>query len=97
MNRTDLANYLGISKARVSQILNDGEINFSIVKIVEIALKVNKFTVFKLKDKAAYLAAFNNSKTNSKTLKHCKNDGLSEVLSKYKLDSSHKYNFLFKQ
>ena len=30
MNRTQLAEHLGITKGRVSQILNDGEVNFSI-------------------------------------------------------------------
>ena len=48
MNRTELASHLGISKGRVSQILNDGEINFSIEKVVQIALKVNKFPVFEI-------------------------------------------------
>ena len=42
LNRTQLASHLGISKGRVSQILNDGEINFSLQKIIEIALKVGK-------------------------------------------------------
>lgn len=55
LNRTQLADYLGLSKGRVSQILNDGEINFSIEKIVQIALKVNKFPIFELKDKQDFL------------------------------------------
>lgn len=55
LNRTKLANHLGISKGRVSQILNDGEINFSIEKIIEIALKVGKFPIFEFKDKQEYL------------------------------------------
>lgn len=55
LNRTQLAEYLGISKGRVSQILNDGDINFSIAKIIEIALKVDKYPVFKLQDKKEYL------------------------------------------
>ena len=55
LNRTQLAEYLGISKDRVSQILNDGDINFSIAKIIEIALKVDKYPVFQLKDKEEYL------------------------------------------
>lgn len=61
MNRTDLANYLGLSKGRISQILNDGEINFSIEKVVQIALKVNKFPLFQLKDKEEYLNDLNHS------------------------------------
>lgn len=55
MNRTKLAEHLGISKGRVSQILNDGEINFSLEKIIEIALKVDKFPVFEFKNKQEYL------------------------------------------
>jgi transcriptional regulator with XRE-family HTH domain len=54
LNRTKLASHLGISKGRVSQILNDGEINFSLEKIIEIALKVGKFPVFEFQDKQAY-------------------------------------------
>jgi transcriptional regulator with XRE-family HTH domain len=55
LNRTQLAEVLGISKGRVSQILNDGEINFSIEKIVEISLKVGKFPSFELEDSVAYI------------------------------------------
>ena len=55
LNRTKLASHLGISKGRVSQILNDGEINFSLEKIIQIALKVGKFPVFEFQDKQAYL------------------------------------------
>jgi transcriptional regulator with XRE-family HTH domain len=55
LNRTKLASHLGISKGRVSQILNDGEINFSLEKIIEIALKVGKYPVFEFQDKQAYL------------------------------------------
>lgn len=55
LNRTKLAKHLGISKGRVSQILNDGEINFSLEKIIEIALKVDKFPVFEFKNKKEYL------------------------------------------
>lgn len=50
LNRTQLAAHLGISKGRVSQILNDGQINFSIEKLIEIALKIGKYPVFELKD-----------------------------------------------
>lgn len=51
LNRTQLAAHLGISKGRVSQILNDGQINFSIEKLIEIALKIGKYPVFELKDR----------------------------------------------
>ena len=43
-----MAEYLGISKGRISQILNKGNINFSIGKIIEIALKVDKYPIIKL-------------------------------------------------
>lgn len=55
LNRTKLAQHLGISKGRVSQILNDGDINFSLEKIIELALKVDKFPVFEFQDKKEYL------------------------------------------
>ena len=51
MNQTDLAKHFGISKGRVSQILNDGNINFSIEKLVDILLKVDKFPELNLIDK----------------------------------------------
>lgn len=50
MKRKDLAKHLGISAGRVSQILNDGEINFSIEKLVEIALKLGKVPQLQLID-----------------------------------------------
>ncbi|MFK8013287.1 MAG: XRE family transcriptional regulator [Marinicellaceae bacterium] len=67
LNQKQLAKHLGISAGRVSQILNDGEINFSIEKIVEIALKVGKFPNFKFEDKAGYLAK-EEAQANTKTL-----------------------------
>lgn len=54
-NRTQLAQVLGISKGRVSQILNDGEINFSIEKIVEISIKIGKYPSFELEDSQVYI------------------------------------------
>lgn len=54
LNRTKLASHLGISKGRVSQILNDGEINFSIEKIVEISLKIDMFPAFEFISKEDY-------------------------------------------
>ena len=60
-NRTQLAQVLGISKGRVSQILNDGEINFSIEKIVEISIKVGKYPVFELEDTNIYINRLNDT------------------------------------
>ena len=51
MKQKDLAKHLGI----VSQILNDGNINFSIEKIIEIAIKVDKIPNFVFEDKSTYL------------------------------------------
>lgn len=55
MKQKDLAKHLGISPGRVSQILNDGNINFSIEKIIEIAIKVDKIPNFVFEDKLTYL------------------------------------------
>lgn len=55
MKQIDLAKHLGISPGRVSQILNDGNINFSLEKIIEIALKLDKIPSFLFEDKATYL------------------------------------------
>ena len=65
LNRTKLAMHLGISKGRVSQILNDGEINFSLEKIIEIAIKVDKFPVFDFINKDVFLEK---EKENSKSI-----------------------------
>jgi len=82
MNRTELASYLGISKGRVSQILNDGEINFSIEKVVQIALKVNKFPIFELKDKNSYLEDLDTITHKTKDLSYYEIDSFSEVYTK---------------
>lgn len=87
MNRTELASHLGISKGRVSQILNDGEINFSIEKVVQIALKVNKFPLFELKDKSAYLEELNSIYHKTKDFRYYEKDSFSEVYSKNKKNS----------
>lgn len=55
LNRTQLAKHLGISSGRVSQILNDGQLNYSIKKMVELALKVGKFPVLEFTDSDVYL------------------------------------------
>lgn len=60
LNRTELSKHLGISKGRVSQILNDGEINFSIEKLVEISLKINKYPIFELKDREEHIKDVSN-------------------------------------
>lgn len=55
LNQTEFSKFLGISKGRLSQILNDGEINFSLEKLFEIALKIDKFPQLTFVDKAEYL------------------------------------------
>jgi len=55
MKRKDLAKYLGISKGRMSQIINDGDINFSLEKIIQIALKIGKIPSFRFQDKKEFL------------------------------------------
>lgn len=51
MKQKDLAKHLGISTGRMSQIINEGDINFSLEKIIQIALKIGKipFSGFKIK------------------------------------------------
>lgn len=55
LNRSQLAKELDLSKGRISQILNDGEINFSIDKLIEISLKIDKFPNVEFIDKTIYL------------------------------------------
>ena len=82
MNRTKLADYLGISKGRVSQILNDGEINFRIEKVIQIALKVNKFPVFAFQDKDEYLEDLKSKERVEKNIANYKYDSFFEVSSR---------------
>jgi predicted XRE-type DNA-binding protein len=54
MKQKDLARHLSISPGRVSQILNEGNINFSLEKLIEIALKVDKYQNFIFEDKSSF-------------------------------------------
>lgn len=54
LNRTQLAAHLNLSQGRISQILNDGDINFSIEKLVEICLKIGKFPKLEFIDKEEF-------------------------------------------
>lgn len=54
-NRTEFASFLGISKGRLSQILNSGEINFSIEKLFSIALKIGKIPQIKFENTKEYI------------------------------------------
>ena len=55
LNKTEFSKYLGISKGRLSQILNDGEINFSIEKLCSISLKIGKIPSFTFEEKQSYI------------------------------------------
>jgi predicted XRE-type DNA-binding protein len=55
MKQIDLANHLDLSPGRVSQILNTGNINYSIEKIVDIALKVDTIPLVQLKPKDDFI------------------------------------------
>jgi transcriptional regulator with XRE-family HTH domain len=46
MNQKSLAKYLEISEGRLSQILNTGNINYSLEKIIQIAIKVEMYPAF---------------------------------------------------
>jgi transcriptional regulator with XRE-family HTH domain len=61
LKRKDLAALLEISPGRVSQILNSGDINFSLEKIIEIALKINKFPAFEFIDKKEFTSTCSSS------------------------------------
>jgi transcriptional regulator with XRE-family HTH domain len=84
INRTELAEHLGISKGRVSQILNDGEINFSIEKVIQIALKIDKFPVFEFKDKKEYLKDINSIKRIEKNVTNYESGSFFEIYPKNK-------------
>ncbi len=60
LNRTDFAAYLNISKGRLSQILNSGEINFSLEKLFSIALKIGKIPNIKFEDTIDYIKEVEN-------------------------------------
>jgi transcriptional regulator with XRE-family HTH domain len=56
MKRKDLAKHLDVSNGRVSQLLNEGDINFSLEKLNEIAIKVDKYPNFLFEDKKDFVA-----------------------------------------
>jgi len=49
ITQTKLAEQLGVSKGYISQIMN-GNFNFSLKKMIELSLALNKAPVFKFKD-----------------------------------------------
>ncbi len=86
LNRTQLAKELGLSKGRISQILNDGEINFSIEKLVEISLKINMFPILKFEDCDSYIDKL----TFKRSLKKLKVDHFSHYSTEIYDDSTRK-------
>ncbi|MBP3942792.1 helix-turn-helix transcriptional regulator [Sphingobacteriaceae bacterium WQ 2009] len=61
LNQSQFANYLGIPKGRLSQILNSGEANFTIEKLCDIALKINKIPKLQLQDKKLFINQTNSN------------------------------------
>ena len=49
MNQTKLAEKLGVTKGYVSQVMN-GNFNYTLKKIIELSLAVNKVPIFKFQD-----------------------------------------------
>ena len=68
MKQKDLAKYLGISTGRMSQIINEGDINFSLEKIIQIAIKIGKIPSFRFQDKKEFLERETESEFNG--IKH---------------------------
>lgn len=54
LKQKDLAELFDVSKGRVSQILNTGDINFSMEKIVDISLKIGVYPDFNFESKEDY-------------------------------------------
>lgn len=62
LTKTETAKVLGMSKGRLSQILNCRNSNFTIKKLIEISIKVGKYPVFELNDKKSYINQLNKNK-----------------------------------
>lgn len=55
LNKTEFAAFLQISKGRLSQILNSGEVNFSLEKLFSIALKIDKIPQIRLENTQEFI------------------------------------------
>ena len=55
LSKGELASYLGISKGRLSQILNSGNSNFNTSTLVAILLKLGKYPHIEFIDQATFL------------------------------------------
>jgi len=55
LNQKELADYLEISPSRVSQILNSGEVNYSLDKIASISIKLGFYPDFRFVEKNEFL------------------------------------------
>ncbi len=74
LKQKDLAKYLGISTGRMSQIINDGDINFSLEKIIQIALKIGEIPTFMFQDKKEFLERETESEFNGVLLPQKENN-----------------------
>ena len=83
MNRTQLAEYLGVSKGYVTQLLN-GDYNFSIEKFTELSLKLG------------YVPEFDMAKLESKINQETSSQEISSLGSCYMMYSK-SYNRLAKE
>jgi predicted XRE-type DNA-binding protein len=74
LKQKDLAKYLGISTGRMSQIINDGDKNFSLEKIIQIALKIGEIPTFMFQDKKEFLERETESEFNGVLLPQKENN-----------------------
>jgi len=74
LKQKDLAKYLGISTGRMSQIINEGDINFSLEKIIQIALKIGEIPSFMFQDKKEFLERETESEFNGVLLPQKENN-----------------------
>jgi len=100
LNQTKFAEYLGISKGRLSQILNSGEINFTIEKLVSIALRINKIPKLEFQDKDLFIQEANSNYQRKVNIVYGKHLGTMNTFKAAKTDNVITFNkstsFMFK-
>lgn len=82
-SNTELAKVLGISKSRVSQIINDNEVNYSLEKLFEICFKINVFPKLIFQNK---IDAFNTILDNNSNLTF----ELNQFSNEFEIDNNNK-------
>ena len=55
LKQKDIAKKLNLSEGRLSQIMNDGDINFTIEKLIKMVIAVGKYPSIELKDQEEFL------------------------------------------